>query len=334
MLIPHSPVPRDGLAFTLWPASRESQARTNLRQLVHNLRRALPVECDSLVTDHFAVQWRRDDSCHVDTWEFQSAIADAVTARSGNNRTGEIASLTKAAALYADDLLPALYDDWILPFRDQYRRSMCEALNRLARILEEQKEYAAAIPYADRLLVLDPIGEAHHQLLIRLHAANHDRASALRAYHKCMRVLRREMGVEPGSETRQLFEQILKEDKSASREVTSAPTADSTVKPFPKSRNARAIVGRRNEWNGLMLAWQTAVEDGPRVALVSGEPGIGKTRLAEELYQWCTRQGHAVARGRCYAGQGQASYPQSLNCCVPIPFARAGQSCRHNTWSS
>src|SRR3982750_2791949 len=234
-----TPQPRDALAFTLWPASRESQARTNLRQLVHNLRRALPVECDSLVTDHFAVQWRRDDSCQVDTWEFQSAIADAATARSGNNRTGEIASLTKAAALYADDLLPALYDDWILPFRDGYRRRMCEALERLAPILEEQKEYAAALRYADRLLVLDPIGEAHHQLLIRLHAANHDRASALRAYHRCMRVLQREMGVEPGPATRELFERILKEEPGTSGDLTSGSPAG---KPLPQLQKVRALV--------------------------------------------------------------------------------------------
>src|SRR6266849_6342545 len=66
-----TPQPRERLAFTLWPGSRESQARTNLRQLLHNLKRALPVECDSLVTDHFAVQWRRDASCAIDIVEFQ-----------------------------------------------------------------------------------------------------------------------------------------------------------------------------------------------------------------------------------------------------------------------
>jgi predicted ATPase len=42
--------------------------------------------------------------------------------------------------------------------------------------------------------------------------------------------------------------------------------------------------------------------------VISGEPGIGKTRLAEELYQSCVRQGHAAARSRCYAGQGQVAY--------------------------
>ena len=59
---------------------------------------------------------------------------------------------------------------------------------------------------ADRLVALDSLSEANHQLLIRLHAANDDRASALRAYHQCMRVLRRELGVEPGQATRELFE--------------------------------------------------------------------------------------------------------------------------------
>src|SRR5438270_9632788 len=120
---------------------------------------------------------------------------------------------------------------------------MCEALDRLASILEEQKEYAAAIPYADRLLVLDPIGEAHHQLLIRLHAANHDRSSALRAYHRCMRVLQREIGVEPGPATRELFERILKAEPGISRELISGSPVSPTAKPASQLQKVRALVG-------------------------------------------------------------------------------------------
>src|SRR5204863_3697894 len=70
----------------------------------------------------------------------------------------------------------------------------------------------------------------------------------------------------------------------------------------------RALVGRATEWQQLTLAWQSAVEDGPRVAVISGEPGIGKTRLADELFQGCVRQGHPAACSRCYAGQGQVAY--------------------------
>ena len=62
------------------------------------------------------------------------------------------------------------------------------------------------------------------------------------------------------------------------------------------------------ECNRLASAWHSAVDEGPRVAIISGEPGIGKTRLADELYRWCIQQGHAAARSRCYAGQGQLAY--------------------------
>src|SRR3954466_8559787 len=60
-----SPQPREHLAFLLWPESSESQARTNLRQLLHHLRRALPAECCLLVSDHHTVHWKPEASCAV-----------------------------------------------------------------------------------------------------------------------------------------------------------------------------------------------------------------------------------------------------------------------------
>src|SRR3954463_14546534 len=75
------PQPRERLAFMLWPASSESQARTNLRQLLHHLKRALPTECNVLVTNHFAVQWRQEVPCAIDVVDFQAAIAQAGSAR-------------------------------------------------------------------------------------------------------------------------------------------------------------------------------------------------------------------------------------------------------------
>jgi len=141
------PQPRERLAFMLWPASSESQARTNLRQLLHHLKRALPTECNVLVTNHFAVQWRQEVPCAIDVVDFQAAIAQAGSARAEKDRAREIQSLTTAAQLYEDDLLPALYDDWLTPLRDDYRRRISEVLLRLATLFEEEKEYAAAISW-------------------------------------------------------------------------------------------------------------------------------------------------------------------------------------------
>ena len=300
-----APQPRERLAFLLWPASSESQARTNLRQLLHHLKRALPAEGNWLETTHFAVRWRLDATCSVDVVDFQAAIADATSARAKNDRAQEIQCLTSAAQVYEDDLLPGLYDDWITPLREEYRKRISEVLQRLALLFEEQSAYPEAIPHAERLVALDPLSESHHQLLIRLHAANHDRSSALRAYHQCMRILRREMGVEPGPATLELFERILKAEAGTSGDQKSgSPVA----KPISHLQKVRALIGRTMEWHKLISAWQSAVEGGPRVAVISGEPGIGKTRLADELYQACVRQGHAAARSRCYAGQGQVAY--------------------------
>ena len=220
-----TPQPRERLAFTLWPASSESQARTNLRQLLHHLKRALPAESNVLTINHFAVCWRRDAAGAIDVVDFQAAIAEAASARAENDRVREIQALTTAAELYEDDLLPALYDDWLTPLREDYRRQISEVLHRLATLFEEAKEYAAAIPLAERLVALDSLSESHHQLLIRLYAASNDRSSALRAYHRCMRVLRREMGVEPGPATLELFERILKAEPGVSGELTSGSSA-------------------------------------------------------------------------------------------------------------
>jgi len=292
---------REQLAFLLWPESSESQARTNLRQLLHHLRRALPAECDQLRADNHSVQWRRDSSCSVDVVEFDAAIAHAASARKRNNPQGEEQALEEAVRLYQDDLVRGLYDAWLEPKREQYRQQLEQVLGRLAELHEEAHDFAAAIRYAERLVTLDPIREIHHQRLIRLHAANHDRASALRAYHQCMRVLRRELGVEPGRETRELFDTALKsslpERPARERPATGSPVPD-----------GGPMVGREREWERLMACWRLAMRGETQAALILGEPGIGKSRLAEELYEWCAGRQEAVARARCYAAQGQLAF--------------------------
>lgn len=280
-----TPVSRERFAFVLWPDSTESQARTNLRQLLHHLRRALPPEYSFLDSDHHNLQWRRDPACSVDVWEFCAAI---------DNREWE-----DAARCYTDDLLSGLYDDWILPIRAEYRGRLADVLHRVAFECEQRGDFAAAIRHAERLVTHDSLREAHHQTLIRLYAAAGDRASALRAYHQCMRLLRRELGVEPGAATRELFERILKSDAPAAAPTEAPPTVSATPQP---------IVGRRREREQLRAARKTACTAGMQWTFILGEPGIGKSRLAEEVCAEAARDGMAVARTRCYAGQGQVAY--------------------------
>src|SRR5580698_8651649 len=75
------PQPREQLAALLWPESGESQARTNLRQLLHHLRRALPAGCALLEADNRTVVWRKDAGCFIDVAAFDAAVMRAEACR-------------------------------------------------------------------------------------------------------------------------------------------------------------------------------------------------------------------------------------------------------------
>ncbi len=303
-LILNSPTPqsRELLAFTMWPDSEEAQARTNLRQLLHHLRHALPPQCSSLSVDHHAVQWRTAAGCTVDTIELDATIDAARGAAASGDEAAEQNQLTLAADIYTDDLLVGVYDEWLRPKRDHYRQIATRTFERLSALLVARRDYAAAVRYAERLIAMNPLREAHYQLLIRLHANNNDRASAIRTYHQCMRTLRRELGVDPDPVTRQLFEQTLKKE-------TPADTAPASVrKPAPSSETVAPLVGRKPEWRQLVECWNDAAQQPSQLLLICGEPGIGKSRFAQEFSNWCRQRSVSIAWAHCYRAQGKLAY--------------------------
>lgn len=295
-----APQSREHLAFLLWPESSESQARTNLRQLLHYLRRALPVECSLLVSDNQTVRWRPDSSCAIDVVEFETAVAQAAEAEKEGNFNGVREALEEAARLYQDDLVPDLYDDWLQSKREQLRQQFAEALSRLAALLLRVGDCQAGIRHATRLVALDPLCEAYYLTLMRLHVRNHDRSSTLRVYHQCMRNLKRELGVSPGKAIQDLFMQALKSED--------LPITPAELPPYAATK-ALPMVGRKMEWEGLLGCWRLVTQGSAHFALILGEPGIGKTRLGEELFESCSHYPNgATARARCYFAQGQLAY--------------------------
>src|SRR5205823_5329627 len=67
------------------------------------------------------------------------------------------------------------------------------------------------------------------------------------------------------------------------------------------------LIGRAREWERLHAAWLQASAGAAGFVLITGEAGIGKSRLAEELLTWAGRQGFGMARTRSYAAEGQLS---------------------------
>jgi DNA-binding SARP family transcriptional activator len=296
-LILHSDAPqsRSHAAFLFWPDTNEAQARTNLRNLLHQLRSCLPNADDFIDSDNQTIQWRPDSDFKLDVLEFENAIRDAEKASKKYNLQSVQAGFEKAIALYRGELLPGCYDEWVFPFRDALRQKHLSALEQLSHLMEEKRDYLSAIAYSQRLVQHDPLRESAYQSLIRLHALNNDRASALRVYHVCEKILKRDLDVKPSPATREKYETLLSDEARAHSSI-------STASYFP-------IVGREGEWAQMLQAWRALNKSqGPQVVLLCGEAGIGKTRLIEEISQWASRQGFAAANAQCYAAEGKLAY--------------------------
>jgi DNA-binding SARP family transcriptional activator len=278
----NAPQARSHVAFCLWPDLSEARARANLRRQLHQLQHALPHADQFLSVEVNTIQWQTHSSFSLDVAEFEDAVSHA------HSRM----ELQYAVELYGGDLVPGCYDDWIASERERLKQILIEVLERLLQLGTEEHDYRAAIGSAQRLLQIDPVREEVYRRLINLHTLNDDRAAALRAYHTCVSMLRRELGVEPGPATREAYERVLNIETSVG--VSFGAT-------FP-------LVGRDREWAQLQSAWRFASVGHPQMAVLIGEGGIGKTRLADELFTYVKRQGIHAAIAHCYSAEGTLAY--------------------------
>lgn len=327
-----APQPRRRIAFLFWPDTTESQALTNLRRELHHLRRALPDSDRHLSVAPGTLQWRADSPSRIDVAEFEAAMAAGEAANEAGDARAERRSLERAVALYRGELLPNCYDAWIEGERERIRRAADRALERLIDACERDGDGDGAIRAAERLVSRDPLREASHARLIALHAAAGDRAAALRAYDFCARTLTRELGVEPGQATRAAREMAM---SAGSRPLTAAPSIptsgqEATLEAPPPVMSDEwsvpetpPLVGRDRE-RAAIRDWMDKAERGhgpgrSRILLLRGEPGIGKTRLLDELADGLRRAGGRVIRGRGFEAETVRPYGAWIDALRSVP---------------
>ncbi len=272
LAISTEPVPRDVLASLFWPEVTTEAAHTKLSRLLHLLQRALPDP--SLLI-------KQDETITLDparTWSDTRALG-RVLAQPSPTRD----NLREAATLYRGPLLDGFalpsapeFELWLSRERYAWERRFLNLLLTLIDAEERMGNYEQAIYWARRYLQIDELAEAVHRRLILLYAAVGDRKAAARQFEHCVVVLERELGVSPLPETRAAFETVLTGDP--------APLAI----PPPSRWRVHAtmdapFVGRDDALQVLQQAYMRARTGRGSLVLISGEPGIGKTRLVQEF---------------------------------------------------
>ena len=181
---------------------------------------------------------------------------------------------------------------WLEPERQRLRGRWLDALGELADRCAADGELAEAVAHAERLLRADPLREENYRRLMRLHAERGDPARALGVYHECAAVWERELGVRPSAATRAAYAALLPRE-TRHREAAAAPAG---------------LVGRAAERRRLVDLFRACAAGRTQFVLLTGEAGIGKTRLLEDFRAWCARQGAVVAEARCHSAEGPLVY--------------------------
>jgi DNA-binding SARP family transcriptional activator len=303
---------REKLAGLLWPDLPESSARSNLRRALANLRSVisdrevappfLSITPQTLAFDTASDAW-------VDVAAFSDMVGDG-----GQGPDWDISALERAVALYRGEFLEGfslpdspLFGEWTLLHRERWHRLSLEALQRLVQHFQQVGEYERGLGYAWRQVELDPWREEAQRQLMLLLALDGQRSAALAQYRTCRQLLADELGVQPGAETRWLYEQI------RDGQVEPRPRPPAFLTEEEERGEPPVFVGREQALRKLTGFLDRARADLGQMAFVTGGPGRGKSALLAEFARraMAAQPDLLVVDGKCnaYFGIGDAYLP-------------------------
>jgi DNA-binding SARP family transcriptional activator len=312
------PHDRGQLAALLWPDADDAHSRATLRRTLSALNHALGGAA-VVRSDRSGLELEAP-GMDLDIHRFHELVAACDQHGHGPEQACAAcaAPLSEAVALHRGDFMAGFalrdaveFEEWQFAYSDALRREQAAALARLVDAQAVQGRWQAAIAAAERWLALDPLHEPAHRQLMRLHAWSDQRSAAMRRYRACVRVLDEELGVPPLEETTALYQEITEGRLGPPPAPPSGAPAPPAEEPLAAQGPAPPpLVGRGAQRDALLEAW-AGVERGGRGRLVvlSGEAGIGKTRLAEDLAAHLAATGARVLACRCYEGERLAYGP-------------------------
>jgi DNA-binding SARP family transcriptional activator len=174
-----------------------------------------------------------------------------------------------------------------------------DALERWVEAELALGRHGAVIGELEALARKHPLREGlRAQLMLALYRAGRQ-AEALEVFQAARASLVEELGIEPGRPLRELHQQILRQDAALDLPAELEPLVET---------GRSAFVGRDVELAELAEGLEEALGGRGRLFLLVGEPGIGKSRLAEEVVGRARRRGARVLVGRCWEAGGAPAY--------------------------
>jgi DNA-binding SARP family transcriptional activator len=289
---------REQVISILWPDVNVDSALNSLGKALHTARRVLE---PGLPRRHDSAYLRMADCMlfldaeHVvvDADVFERLAADAVC-------SGQAEAYRAALLAYDGELLPEdRYEGWCAERRSSLAETRVRVLLGLAGIHERCGACNEAADLLREVLRHDPAREAVHRQLMRLYVRMGTADQAVRQFHVCEQVLRQELDLAPQPETVSLYDAIHEEQFSRRPPSLDRIRERGELRGRPSVRNASrsAFVGREQVIEDMRELLARRDETRVGMVVVSGEAGVGKTRLLEEFAARAAEHGATVLRG-------------------------------------
>ena len=310
LLHPNETLGTDRLIDELWGERAPATAAKTVQVYISRLRKALAGAQDDgpegvVATREHGYELELDPE-RLDAQRFERLVGEGRSELAASRPERAAAALEAALSLWRG---PALADLAYEPFAQREIARLDDLRVTAHELLIEARlalgAHAEVVGQLEKLISEHPYRESlRAQLMLALYRCERQ-ADALQAFQDARRTLVEALGIEPGERLRELERAILAQDPSLHLVVAAAkPAAAKHSAAAPRS----VFVGRERELAELIAGLDDAFAGRGRLFLLGGEPGIGKSRLAEELIAQAGARGAGVLVGRCWEAGGAPAY--------------------------
>jgi DNA-binding SARP family transcriptional activator len=295
---------RDKVAGLLWPESSDKNAKISLRQTLWQLRNALSES--GIDPDDLLAVGRSELGIPAEAglWVDAGALEEDL---------GEMSSWEeriRQVRLYAGELLPGIYDEWVSPHRTRLAARFDHIAEGLLADLIDAGRWPDALEVAQRYLEIAGPSETAYRAAINAQSEMGNAAAAMEIYQECVEVLESHFGLNPSRETDALVERLRRGERQASP----------STRPLPDLRTEAAerdvleslhdeppvFVARKSALAKLNESLERALAGEGTVHFVAGDSGRGKTALVMQFIREAQGRHDSLvaAAGSCEASIG------------------------------
>lgn len=270
---------RGVLVELLWPGASGRSGRGSLRQAIFRLRRELG---DVVIASGDALQLD-DEHLEIDVQQFERLL----------DSERPVEAIEQYRGPFLDGFsLPSSpsFDQWADRERTRLAGRAAAAYASLSDSALTAGRWAEGMRRTQQWLALEPWSEAAAERMMALRAQSGDVGEALAFYQQFRARLRHELSLDPGPALQGLAERL--------RKSPPRPAERTGTRAYPASD--LPLVGRDAEFERIAERWEAAGTGARQLVLLTGEPGMGKTRLVREFAGWARVRGATTLYGRAY----------------------------------